>query len=285
MVIYLKKLLQSVGILFLLCFSFMITEQTVSVVKEYDDIMIELNDKKENYYQKPIEATIKDNTFVPGIKGKQININKSYSKMRRYGKFEESLIEFQDIYPKERWTSQYDKYIISGNKQKNFISLIFIVNNNQNLNTILKYLQDRKIQATFFIDGNWLEKNLGQIGKIVQDGHELGNYGYNQNYENYAFLWVDNTIKKVTEQKYQYCYTSKKDEKILDICKLHKHYTIYPQIVLKENYYREIKKRMIPGSFIALEVNKTLEEQLPFLLNYILSKGYQIKSIEEHLEE
>lgn len=285
MVISLKNLLRLIGILFLLCFSFIITDKTVYVVKEFDDIMIELKDKSEQYYEAPKEAVLKGDTLIPGMHGRELDLDRSYSKMRRYGKFEESLIELKEVYPKIRWEGYYDKYIIGGNKEKNMVSFLFLVNNKKSLIKILEILDQKNIKATFFIDGNWLEHNMKEIGKIIQEGHELGNLGYNQNYENYVFLWVNNTIKKISNQNYQYCYVESKDKKILDACKLHKHYTIYPSIKLNKNYYSNIKKKIKPGSFIALKVTNELEEKLPYILNYTISKGYKIDTLETHLKE
>ena len=279
------KILRLIGILFLLCFSFFITEKTVTVVKEYDDIMIELNDKRENYYTKPIETKIEKDTIIPGIRGKQLDIDKSYSQMRRYGKFEESLIEYDDIFPKIRWTEHRDKYIISGNASKNMVSLIFLLEKDSKVDTILKELRSQNVKAIFFANSNWLEKNISKLSLLLEDGHELGNYGYNEDYENYSFLWIDNLLSKITEQPYKYCYTDKKDDKILKNCSKNKHYTIMPQINLDKNYYTNIKKQVKSGSLITLKVNQELEDKLSLILKYILSKGYKIESLSNHLEE
>ena len=109
--------------LLIIIISFIYTKSLVSVVKNYDDIMIKIKQEKNKYYIKPIEAIIKNDTIIPGIKGKEVDINKTYSKMKRYGKYEESLIVLKDIEVKNHIDK--DKYIISGNKNKNMVTLIF----------------------------------------------------------------------------------------------------------------------------------------------------------------
>ena len=44
-----KKLFQIIGIISLMGFSFFYTEKTVSVVKEYDTIMIDIKNVEKNY--------------------------------------------------------------------------------------------------------------------------------------------------------------------------------------------------------------------------------------------
>lgn len=43
-----KKLFEAVGFITLICLSFVYTEKTVNVVKEYDDIMITIKEKMRN---------------------------------------------------------------------------------------------------------------------------------------------------------------------------------------------------------------------------------------------
>ena len=86
-----RKLFEGIGLLALLLVSFIYTEKTMTVIKENDDVMIELKDVADSYYIEPIEATIREDEIIPGIKGRKVNINKSYNKMKQIGKFNESL--------------------------------------------------------------------------------------------------------------------------------------------------------------------------------------------------
>lgn len=43
---------------------------------------------------------------------------------------------------------------------------------------LLKQLKDKNIEITFFIGGQWAEKNEELLKSIHNDGHELGNHGY-----------------------------------------------------------------------------------------------------------
>src|SRR5215217_1924543 len=44
---------------------------------------------------------------------------------------------------------------------------------------ILKILADENVKATFFVIGADIEKNPGQLEKIIAAGHEIGNHTFN----------------------------------------------------------------------------------------------------------
>ena len=59
-----KKAFQIIGLISLTCFSFYITEKTVTVVNNMDEIMIEIKSKKDEYRKDYVDAIIKDNRVV-----------------------------------------------------------------------------------------------------------------------------------------------------------------------------------------------------------------------------
>ena len=79
-------------------------------------------------------------------------------------------------------------------------------------------------EATFFIDGNWLEKNRNKFLELIDHQYTIGNYSYQGNYQHESFVWVDTIIKKVGGQKNSYCLVFDEDEKAINICKLQKCY-------------------------------------------------------------
>ena len=100
------------GSITLVILSFIYTEKTVNVIKEYDDIMISIKSENKNYRIDAVDAIIKDNTIIPGLKGREIDENKSYSKMKRYGSYNSSLLEYNEIIPSISIENNFDKYII-----------------------------------------------------------------------------------------------------------------------------------------------------------------------------
>ena len=279
-----NKLFQIIGIISLMCFSFFYTKETISVVKEYDQIMITLRQESKKYKYDSIDAYIKDKTIIPSLSGTKVNINKSYSKMKRYGKYEQSLLVFKKINPKNSINNNKNKYIISGNKNKKMISLIFIVNKHSNIEKTVNILNKKNIKANFFVDDKWLEINSNIIPLMIEQGHIIGNLSNNMNYSDSSFVWMDTVIKKIGKQKNGYCYNESDDLNTLKICEKSNNYTIRPKLIISNNYLYQIKKNLNTGCFISLKINENLENELPVLINYIKSRGYKIESLDKHLE-
>lgn len=280
-----KKIFEAIGLLSLVCISFLYTEKTVNVVKEYDDIMIAIKNENENYKVEAKDATIVDDTIIPGIKGKEVNINSSYNKMKRYGKFNSNLLVYNEVVPKVTINDYFDKYIIAGNTEKNMVSLIFLVEESDSIDSILKILNEKGIKGNFFVDGNWLEENNEQLVQLIEEGHNVGNLSYHRDYNNSSFAWMDTFIKKVGKQTVGYCYNEVADLTALKLCALSKNYTIRPNIIVKNYPLKEIKEQVAAGSIISLPVNQTVEKELPTILSYLMSKGYKIENLEIHLSE
>ena len=280
-----KKLFEGIGILSLICVSFLYTEKTVNVVKEYDEIMISIKEENENYKVDAKDATIIDDTIIPGIKGKEVNINSSYSQMKRYGKFNSNLLVYQEVLPEISISENLDKYIIGGNAEKNMISFIFLVEENDSIDTILKILDDKGVKGNFFVDGKWLEKNNKILVTLIEQGHNIGNLSYNRDYTNSSYGWMDTFIKQVGKQKIGYCYNEIADLTALQLCALSNNYTIRPNIIVKNYPLKEIKEQVSAGSIISMPINKTVEKELPTIISFITSKGYKIENLENHLSE
>ena len=69
--------------------------------------------------------------------------------------------------------------IYHGDKTSNKVSLMFNVYwGTEYLNEILNVLEQNNIKTTFFVGGQWVEKEPEMLNKIYKSGHEIGNHGY-----------------------------------------------------------------------------------------------------------
>lgn len=103
-----------------------------------DDLMIYINEVKEDYEILSVDAIIEDNTIIPGINGISVNSKKSYSKMKALDVFNEYYLEFEEVKPVVSLNDNKDKVIIKGNKNKNAVSII--IKNNY---AVKQYLENR----------------------------------------------------------------------------------------------------------------------------------------------
>lgn len=280
-----KQSFQILGIITLLIGSFIYNEKVGVVSKLNDDLLSEIKEKQNNYVQTQTEAIIKNNTIIPGKNGKKVDVKKTYTKMKQIGYFDEKLLVYKPLEIKNKLKDNKDKYIISGNKNEKTVSLIFKVTNNTNLNNIINTLNKTNTKATFFIDSTFLKQNNNLIITLIKEGHTIGNLSTKEDYTHPDFTWMKTIITKTGKQKNNYCYTEKQNKTILKNCELQNSYTIIPTAIIKEKPYINIKTKIEKGSIISLETNKELENELENIINYIKSKGYQIKSLEKELKE
>lgn len=283
--VVMKRFFEILGFLSLVCFSFFYTEKTIDVVKEVDDIMITLKEQAPKYQVKAENAKIDGKFMTPGISGKIVNLQKSYEEMKHYGKFHPNLLVYDKVSPEISIKNRYDKYIQTGNPKKRQVSFLFIVDEKGNPSPIIEILKDKKVTGTFFIDGSWLEKNQNELVSLIEGKFTVGNYSYRGDYGHESFVWIDTIIKRVGGQKQSYCLVEKENKKALSTCKLQKDYTIYPNIIIKENPYSELTEQVESGSIILMRLDAQVKKELPLMITYLKQKGYEIVNLEQLLEE
>ena len=264
-----------------MCFSFFYTEKTLSVVKDNDEIMIQIKKEKEKYEENATNANIIDDKITPGLHGVEVDIDSSYSKMRRYGKYNENLITIKNKKPDISIEDNYDKFIISGNESLNNTTFIFLATKDTNIDNVLKILKEKNVKATFFIDFYFYDEE--KLKKIISNEHEIGNLSINYNYKDSAFAWLNTKIKKYQENTY--CYSDDYNKETLLLCSASKIYTITPSIITTTKPLYEIKKQLKNGSIISFHINEQLEKELPLIINNIKSKGLNIVPLKDLLTE
>lgn len=283
--VVMKRFFEILGFLSLVCFSFFYTEKTIDVVKEVDDIMITLKEQAPKYQVKAENAKIDGKFMTPGISGKIVNLQKSYEEMKHYGKFHPNLLVYDKVSPEISIKNRYDKYIQTGNPKKRQVSFLFVVDEKGNPSPIIEILKEKKVTGTFFIDGSWLEKNQNELVSLIEGKFTVGNYSYRGDYGHESFVWIDTIIKRVGGQKQSYCLVEKENKKALSTCKLQKDYTIYPNIIMKENPYSELTEQVESGSIILMRLDAQVKKELPLMITYLKQKGYEIVNLEQLLEE
>lgn len=278
-----KKLFQILGLISLTCFSFFITEKTAIVVNDMDEIMIEIKANYKRYKSEAVDAIIENNTIIPGICAKKVNINKSYKNMKSNGYYSDKLYIYDYTKPEISLSDNIDKYIIKGNSSKRMVSLIFKVEASDNIDEILKIVNNYNIDVTFFIDTNWFTNNNDLIQELINDGHNIGILM--DNYSDADFEWMDMVIKKINNQKNSFCYNKDSNDSNLEVCKLKNNYTIKPLEISDKTPLLDIKQNLNSGSILSLDINSRVRKELSTIIIYIKSKGYSIENLENHLLE
>ena len=94
-----NKYLRVFGLISLLCFSFYYTNKIASFIKSKDPIYESIMMSKEDYEIKFLDAIIEDDVIIPGLMGKEINVEKSFHNMKNYGYFSTNELVFDETKP------------------------------------------------------------------------------------------------------------------------------------------------------------------------------------------
>ena len=278
-----KNIIKMIGLLSLIGFSFFYTDKVIEVIREEDNIMIELNSVKDLYKVKPIDATIVGNTIIPGLNGREINIDKSYKEMKNIGLFNQNLIEYNTISPSVSLRTNNDKFIIHGQKNKQMVSIIFILDSDKNLTEIEKILNSKEVVANYFVTYKYLMSYSTKIKEMPN--REFYSYGNNGEYTPDTLLFSNNLISRITNNNAIYCLAPNMTKEILNICSENNLYTITPNIVGEKNPYKAIKDNLNSGSIILLSMNNETAGELTTIIDYIKGKGLKIVGLSTLLNE
>ena len=116
---------------------------------------------------------------TPGYNGLTIDIDESYKKMKKIGKFDEKQIVFKQVKPKVHLSDLPPAPIYRGHPDKTMVSfLINVAWGNEYLPSMLEVLDKHGVKATFFLEGRWAKENPALVKTIKEAGHEIGNHSY-----------------------------------------------------------------------------------------------------------
>ena len=271
-----KNILKSIGLLALIVFSFFYTDKVMNVVNNQDEIMIKLKSIEDNYKIEAIDATISDDTIVPGINRRVLDVEKTYKYLKQVGVVDESLFKYKVVSPKVSLSNNIDKYITKANPKKDSVAILITLNSKTNLNKVLSVANSKKAKINFFIEYNYLMENIAILNELKE--HEV--YSYIP-YSPDTLIISNNIIRNKMYNEPIYCLTSTKDIKVLNICSSSNMYTILPSII---GGYTEIKSSLENGSIILLS-NDKITNELDVSINYIKNKGYNISGLSSHISE
>ena len=274
-----NKIFYRLIIILFLVFSFYYTNKIVEFLKEKDPIMKDIRKTSEKYKVESMDALIVGNSIIPGKVGKEIDYKKSFSKMKKYGNYNETLTVLKDVKPVISIDDNYDKYIISGNKEKRSVALVFKVYKDTKINSLLKILDKNKVSANFFIDGTFLENNVLVLKSMKN--HEIEILSYNNELDKSLFETSISYLENILEKDVNYCL----GEKVLSLCSKLKLHTIKPSLEIHNNLYKEVKNNIDNSMIISIDINSYNLKELSTTIDYIKEKGYKIVLLRDLLSE
>ena len=280
-----KPYLTVIGICLLTVFSFYYTNKLIEFSKSKDPIMIEIMKNKDDYNKLSIDALINNNYIIPGSEGLEVDVDKSYTKMKKLGKYNDNLYVYDVVKPTISIKDNYNKFVINGNTTKKEVSLIFKVNDLKNIENINKILFNNNVSATFFIDGNIKDHDINILKILDESNNYFGNLGYNKKYSIKTIKYTNALLDRIDEDNHNYCYVEKDDINVLKTCSEVKMYTIKPMVVSNIFPFTYIKQNLENGKIFSLDTNSYTLKQLDLIIKYVRQKGYDFVTLEEILNE
>lgn len=269
-----RKFFQFIGIFSLALGSFFYTNKIIDLTRNYDDLLAVINDVSLDYYVSSIDGEVLGLDFIPGINGREVDVEKSYNNMKGYGIFDKNKLLYKDIIPNNTLSDNIGKYIVSGNKNRNRVGLIFLLDLDFDVKNIVDLLSKKNVSASFFADSDWLVKNESMLKYLVNNNFVVGSLDYSNG--------SDTMIKNVTGKKYGYCFTREYDSSSLKSCKINYNYMIKPSIFFNGNL-SSVKSSVENGSIIV--INSFDVSKIGVLINYLKGKGYEIVNLDDLLLE
>ena len=278
-----KKIIEKAMILLILIGSFLLTNIFINTRNKKDTIMKKIIENKTKYIESSMDATILGKNIIPGKKGIEVDIQKSYKRMKQYGSFSDSQMVLKEVKPSISIDKNYIKYIIKGNHKKRMISLVFPVYKENDLSKIIEIVNSQKVKATFFLDGSYLENNQSIIRTNSNHQFEILSYknSYHSSFLETSLMYLEN----ITKKEPKYCYTKNDNTSLLDFCKKRKMHTIKPTIYINKKLFSEVKHNLTNALIISLEINTSIEKELLPTIEWIQNKGYEIVTLDKLLTE
>ena len=280
-----KSYLTIVGICLLTIFSFYYTNKLIEFSKSKDPIMIEIMKNKDDYNKLSIDALINNNYIIPGSEGLEVDVDKSYTKMKKLGKYNDNLYVYDVVKPTISIKDNYNKFVINGNTTKKEVSLIFKAEDLKNIENINKILFNNNVRATFFIDGNIKDDDINILKILDESNNYFGNLGYNKKYSIKTIKYTNALLDRIDDDNHNYCYVEKDDINVLKTCSEVKMYTIKPMVVSNIFPFTYIKQNLENGKIFSLDTNSYTLKQLDLIIKYVRQKGYDFFTLEEILNE
>ncbi len=255
-----NKYLKVFGILSILCFSFFYTEKIAKFMQSKDPLYVSIEALKDDYIVESVNATITDNYIIPGLVGKEVDVDKSFRNMQHYGYFVESSLVYNEVVPSVSLSGNEDKIIRKGNSLKNAISLIVSDEN------LITYLEEMGIVYNVLITKENMNYEYTHGTKINHDFEhydEVEKHLKNKN--------INHSLCLITGGYQDFCVKRKKT-------------LIEESLSINRSNLASTYKNISSGDIIYLQDGLEVSN-LKFLLNQIHFNGLNIVDLTDLISE
>jgi len=254
------KIFRLIGIMSLLVFSFYLTDLVTELAINSNPLMQTIKKNKANYCVESVNATINNNTIIPGIKGKTINEMESFLNMKDFGSFNTNYLIYDYYSPDISIENNKEKIIISGNKSLRQVSILIYKNQE-----VLEYMNNNKIKYSKLI----------KYGEEINEEENINIESNNESFDDLDTLLNKNNLNK------SICILNYSN---IQKCKENNYYIVNPNITLNNMNFSSNLKKISNGSIILIDNNLSLNN-FKLLENKIYNSDLEIVYLSKIIEE
>ena len=268
--------------------------------KEKAELLTELN---KTLGKAPVDAHV-DRVWhaVPGLCGWSLDVSRS---LKQSGKDQGGALHlvWNSVPPKRRLASLPPEPIYRGPESEKSAALMFNVAwGEADIPSILSTLDKYHVKATFFLDGNWVEKNQELARRLRADGQAIGSHGTGHpDFRRLSDAALARQVTLTNERIFRTVGTKVDllappagayDERIVRLARQHNMYTILwtvdtidwnrpPANVI----VKRVMTRIEPGSLILMHPTPSTAAALPVMIERLQEEGYRLKTVEAVVRE
>ena len=257
-------------------FSFYYTDKVTNILNSKNPIMINIKENKEKNSYNCKEGYITSDGIVLGKKGKEVDVQESYSNMQG-NTYKDDLLVFKDITCKVNLESSIDGFIINASPAKNEVSIFIEINDMKYIKDILNISKEKNIIINLLLNGKTLKNNEDFYYNIYKEGFEIVYSGDNK--EDYNLFLK--TMKKIDKSYKTFCMSINDND--MNYCKKNKIQRLKTYYYYNKNIFNNTKNNLENGAFYVYKENKNTLEELSATINYIEAKHILVKSISKIL--
>ena len=259
MVMLMNKL-KALIIIFLMIFSFYLSDQITSLAIKKNPIMQTIEENSDALTVMSKDATILENTIIPGISGKKVDKDASFFKMKEFGSFNETFFVYEKVKPEISLEDNKNKVIVNGNKTLRQVSII---------------VEDKDELIQFFSQSNIKVSVLSTLKTNLEDKEYINSENTTENFND-----LDSILKKNNLNK-QICIIEYSN---IESCLEKKYYLVKPNIIISNVNIIKNKQNISNGSIILINDNVTIES-LNIILNQIKYLDLNVVYLSELITE
>lgn len=153
--------------------------------KNAEELRLVVNDLASKFNSEAPQDAAKDpkniGGVIPEVNGAVVDVEATVKHVLNLKAGEKASFQFSETPAKTKLSDFPNQPVYRGNPAKNGVSFaINVASGTPSVKEVLEILRANNVRATFFVMGEWAEKNPQLLTNIYNQGHEVAVHGYSE---------------------------------------------------------------------------------------------------------